>query len=74
MLATAYLSVIDLAGAEESAQRVVSRDDKASNVDEELASNVEKDEEEVQASKTQDCIHLGHGGRLLEVVEGGVLG
>lgn len=69
-----YLSVIDLAGAEQSVQGVVARDDEASNVDKELASNVEKDEEEVQAGETQNGIHFGHGGRLLKVVEGGVFG
>lgn len=42
-----YLSVVDLAGAEQGVQRVVAGDDEPSNVDEELAGNVEKDEEEV---------------------------
>jgi hypothetical protein len=67
------LSVINLAGAEQGVQRVVAGDDKASNVDKELASNVEEDEEEVQAGETQDGVGLGDGGLLLEVVEGGVL-
>lgn len=67
------LSVINLAGAKQGVQRVVAGDDKASNVDKELASNVEEDEEEVQAGETQDGVGLGDGGLLLEVVEGGVL-
>lgn len=69
-----HLGVIDLAGGEQSVQRVVRRDDKSSNVNKELASNVEKDQEEVETSKTKDGVDLGNGGLLLEVVEGGVLG
>jgi hypothetical protein len=69
-----YLCVIDLAGAEQSVQRVVAGNDESGNVDEELASNVEEDEEEVETGKTENGVDLGHGGLLLEVVEGGVLG
>jgi hypothetical protein len=69
-----YLSVIDLAGGEQSVQGVVAGDDESSNVDKELASNVEEDEEEVEAGETEDSVGLGDGGLLLEVVEGGVLG
>jgi hypothetical protein len=68
------LSVIDLAGGEQSVQGVVAGDDESSNVDKELASNVEEDEEEVEAGETEDSVGLGDGGLLLEVVEGGVLG
>lgn len=42
------LGVINLAGAEQRVQRVVTRNDKAGEVDEELSSNVEEDEEEVE--------------------------
>jgi hypothetical protein len=69
-----YLSVIDLASGEQGVQGVVAGDDESSNVDKELASNVEEDEEEVEAGKTEDSVGLGDGGLLLEVVEGGVLG
>jgi hypothetical protein len=69
-----YLSVIDLASGEQSVQGVVAGDDESSNVDKELASNVEEDEEEVEAGETEDSVGLGDGGLLLEVVEGGVLG
>jgi len=68
-----YLSVIDLAGAEESGQRVVAGDNKARDVNEELAGDVEEDEEEVEGSKAQDRVDLGHRSLLLKVVEGGVL-
>ena len=68
------LSVVDLAGGEEGVQRVVARDNESCNVDEELSSNVEEDEEEVQAGETEDHVDLGNGGLLLKVVEGGVFG
>jgi hypothetical protein len=68
------LGVVDLAGAEQGVERVVAGDDESSNVDEELASNVEEDEEEVEADEAEDGVDLGNGGLLLKVVEGGVLG
>lgn len=46
-LCRTYLSVVNFAGAEESVQRVVAGDDESGNVDEELAGDVEKDEEKV---------------------------
>ena len=55
-------------------QRVVAGDDKAGNVDKELAGNVEEDQEEVEAGETKDGVDLGNRGLLLKVVEGGVLG
>jgi hypothetical protein len=71
---TTYLGVIDLAGAEEGVQRVVAGNDEASNVDEELAGDVEKDEEEVQAGETEDGVDLGDRRLPLQVVEDGELG
>lgn len=68
------LRVVDLAGAEESVERVVAGDDEAGNVDEELAGDVEENEKEVEAGKTEQGVDLGDGRLLLEVVEGGVLG
>lgn len=38
-----YLSVINLAGAEQSIKRVVTRNNEPSKVDEELSGNVEED-------------------------------
>jgi hypothetical protein len=69
-----YLSVVDLGSGEQSVQRVVTGDDESSNVDKELASDVEEDEEEIEASEAEDGVGLRDGGLLLEVVEGGVLG
>jgi hypothetical protein len=42
------LCVIDLAGTEQGLQGVVSRNDEAGEVDEELAADVEEDEEKVE--------------------------
>jgi hypothetical protein len=69
----AYLSIIGLAGAKQSFQRIVSGNDEASKVDEELASNVEEDEEEIQGEKTEDDIDFGYRRLALEVVEGRIL-
>jgi hypothetical protein len=69
----AYLSIVSLAGAEQSFQRVISRNDEAGEVDEELASDVEEDEEEVQGEKAEDDIDFGNRRLALEVVEGRVL-
>jgi hypothetical protein len=70
----AYLGIISLAGAEQSFQWVVSGDDKAGEVNQEFASNVEKDEEEVQGQEAKDDIDFGNWRLALKVVEGWVLG
>ena len=69
----AYLGIISLADAEQSFQRIVPGDDEAGEVNKELASNVEKDEEEVQAQKAKDDIDFGDRRLALEVVESWVL-
>jgi hypothetical protein len=68
------VGVIGLALREESLERVVAGDEEASKVDEELSSNVEEDEEEVEGTETEDDVDLGDGALLLKVVEGRVLG
>jgi hypothetical protein len=68
------LGVIDLARTEQGVQRVVTGDDKAGDVDEELSGDVEEDQEEVQAGETEDHVDLGDRRLLLKVVEGGVFG
>lgn len=68
------LRVVGGARGEESRQRVVARDDEASEVGEELAAEVEDDEEEVQGGEADGGVGLGDTGLLLKVVEGGVLG
>jgi hypothetical protein len=69
----AYLSIISLAGAKQSFQRIVSGNDEAGKVDEELASNVEEDEEEIQGEKAEDDIDFRNRRLALEVVEGRIL-
>ena len=68
------VGVIGLVLGEESLERVVAGDDEASKVDEELASNVEENEEEVQGTETEDDVDLGDGALLLKVLKGRVLG
>lgn len=70
----AYLSIISFAGAEQSLQRVVARDDESSHVYEELASNVEENKEEINANKAEEGVNLWNRRLLLEVVECRVLG
>lgn len=69
-----HLSVIDLVRREQGLQGVEAGDDEAGKVDEELSSNVEEDEEEVEACETENGVGLGDRRLLLQVVEGGVLG
>lgn len=68
------LGIILLGSGKEGIERVVSGEDEASKVGEELAAEVEDDQEEVESNETDDGISLGNAGGLLEVVEGRVLG
>lgn len=68
------LGVIFLVGREKGPQGVVPRDDEASEVGEELTTEVEDDEEEIEGGEADDGVGLGNASRLLEVIEGGVLG
>lgn len=69
-----HLSVIRGSGGEESLKRVVAGEEETGKVDEELASDVEENQEEVHSSQTQDHVDLGNGGLSLKVVEHRVLG
>lgn len=69
-----YLSVIGSTGSKQGMKRVVAWDEETSKVDQELASDVEEDEEEVDANETQDDIDLRDGGLSLQVVQRGILG
>jgi len=68
------LSIIASAGAEQRIERVVGWQDEAGNVDQELAGNVEEDEEEIESSKAKDGIDLGNRGLLLKILEHRILG
>lgn len=67
------LGIIGLAGREDSFERIVSGDDETSKVGKDLSSEVEENEEEVEADNTKDGVDLGDGCLLLEVVEDLVL-
>lgn len=69
-----YLGVIGGTLGEQGLERVVTRQEETSQVDEELASNVKEDQEKVDSHKAQDGVNLGDGGLTLQVVENGVLG
>lgn len=69
-----HLSVIGSAGRKERLKRVVTGDQETSEVNEKLSSNVEEDQEEVDADQAQDRIDLGDVGLALQVVEDRVLG
>lgn len=55
-------------------KRVISRNQETGKVNQELAGNVEEDEEEVDSYETEDGVDLGDRGLSLEVVEKRVLG
>jgi hypothetical protein len=52
------LSVIDLARAEESIKRIISRDDESGEVGKNLSSEIEEDKEKIKADYTKDSIDL----------------
>jgi len=68
------LRIIGFACGEERLKRIVSRNDEPSKIHEEFASDIEKDQEEVEANEAEEGIDLGDGGLLLEVIEGRVFG
>lgn len=68
-----YLSVILSAGGEEGLKGVVSGDEETGEVDKELSSNVEEDEEEVNSNKAKDDINLGDVRLALKVGQDRVL-
>lgn len=69
-----YLSVIRGTRSEESLEGVVPGEKETGEVGEELASDVEEDEEEVDSDQTQDGVDLGDRGLTLKVVQDRVLG
>ena len=68
------LRIIRLASREDGLHGPVGREGEASGIDEELAGDVEEDEEEVEGTKTEHDVDLGDGGLRFEVVERRVLG
>lgn len=68
------MSIISLACAEQSIERIIAWDDETGEVDEEFSSNVEEDEEEINGGDAEESIHLGNGCLLLKVIERRVFG
>jgi hypothetical protein len=68
------LRVVTLPHAEESLERIVTRDDKSSQVGQQLASDVEENEEEVKSDKPEESIDLGEAGLFLEIIQNLILG
>lgn len=66
------LCIIRLALGEKGLEGVVARDDEAGDVGQELATEVEDDQEEVKAGQAHDGIGLGNRDALLKVDEEGV--
>ena len=68
------MRIIRLRRREQGIERIVARDDEAGHVGQELAAEVEDDEEEVEGDEADNGVRLGNRRLLLKVVEGGVLG
>jgi len=69
-----HLSIISRTRGKQGLKRVITRNQETGKVNQELASDVEEDEEKVDADKTKDGVDLGDGGLSFEVVEEGVFG
>lgn len=68
------LSVISLADTEQSFEGIVSRNDKASQVGQDLSTKVEEDKEEVETDDSEKPVDLWNRGLLLEIVDDRVFG
>ncbi len=62
------LSVVGFANAEQCFQRVVAWDHESSNVGEELAPDIEEDQEEVGRDETEESVNFRDRGLLLQIV------
>jgi hypothetical protein len=70
----AYLNIICGASSEECMEGVITGDNEAGKIDEKLASNVEKHQEEIRPNQAQEGVDFGNRGLSLQVVEHGVFG
>jgi hypothetical protein len=69
-----YLSIICGAGDEERMEGVIAWDNEAGDVDEELAGDVEEDQEEIGADQPEKGVGFGDGGLSLQLIKDGVFG
>jgi len=67
------LCIISLVTTEQSLKGIVSGYDEAGEVDEELATDVKEDEEEVETDEAEEGVDFWHTGLFLEVVEHRIL-
>jgi hypothetical protein len=68
------LGIVRLRCREQRFKRVISRNDEAGKVGQELATEVEDDEEEIERNEADEGVCLRDAGLLLEAVQGGVFG
>jgi hypothetical protein len=68
------LGIVNFAGTEQSFQRIVARKNEAGEVDQEGATQVEEDQEEVEASQAENHVDFGDAGLPLEIVEDLIFG
>lgn len=69
-----YLGIINCTCTEQSLQGIVSWDEEPGKVHKELASDIEEDEEKVDADKAEKGVDFRHRSLLFEVVEHMVFG
>jgi hypothetical protein len=62
------LGIVSLAGGEQGMERVISRNDEASQVGQELTTEIEDDKEEIESSQANDCVDLRDRTLLLKLV------
>jgi hypothetical protein len=63
------LCIVCLARREQGSKGVVTRQEEAGGIDQELAGDIKEDEEEIEGAEAEDNVDLGHRGLLLDVVE-----
>jgi len=68
------LNIICGASSEECMEGVITGDNEAGKIDEKLASDVEKHQEEIRPNQTQEGVDFGNRGLSLQVVEHRVFG
>jgi hypothetical protein len=68
------LSIIRFANTEERFEGIVPWNHESGNICQELPSDVEENEEEVECAQSKEGVDLGNRGLFLEVVQGRILG
>jgi hypothetical protein len=71
---TTYLCIICGSSGQEGMEGIVAWDNKAGDVDQELACKIEEDQEEIGADNTHEGVDFGNRGLSLEFIEDRVFG